>query len=249
MVGVIDIGNHNVHLGLYQGKRLCSSCIYPGSDPRCAERIADKLRAKSVTGCAVASVVPHMARSIKARIRAMTGLNPVMVTHRTASGLRFTYQKPATLGADRIANVLGGLARYDQNVIAIDCGTAITIDIGLKPDCHAGGVIMPGMHIMFNALTANAVQLKNIRYQRPRRLIGNSTESCMRSGVYFGALHAIEGMVSAFRREIEKPCVCVATGGWGRIVTRCCSSIDRYDGSLTLYGILLVYMNHVRNSP
>jgi type III pantothenate kinase len=223
--------------------------VYPGDDPRCADKVAGKLRAGSITGCAIASVVPHMTRSLRTRIRAMTGLRPVMVNYRTAKDLRFTYQKPATLGADRIANVVGGLARYERNVIIIDCGTAITIDIGRKPGCHAGGVIMPGMHLMFNALTANAVQLKDIRYRRPRRLIGNSTETCMRSGVFFGALYAIEEMVAALRTAVEKPCVCVATGGWGRIVARYCPSIDRYDGSLTLYGILRVYMDHILNTP
>lgn len=246
MVAVIDIGNHNVHLGIYQGKRLRSLSVCPVDDRRCAEKVVQMLATKSITGCAIASVVPRVTRLIRTRIRAMTGLRALLVTHRTAPGFRSTYQKPATLGADRIANIIGGLARYERNVIIVDCGTAVTLDIGLKPGCHAGGVIMPGMYVMFNALTTNTMLLKHARYERPRRLIGTSTETCMRSGVYHGTFLAIEGMINAFRAAIRKPCMCVATGGWGRIAARCCPSVDRYDRSLTLYGILSVFLHHAR---
>lgn len=246
MVAVIDIGNHNVHLGLYQGQRLRSHVVFPGSDRRCAGKVARILTAESVSGCAIASVVPRMTRSIRTRIRAMTGVQPMLVNHRTARGLRYVYDRPATLGADRIANIVGGIDRYKQNVIVVDCGTAVTLDIGLKTGFHAGGVILPGVHAMFSALSANAVLLKNTRYTRPHRLVGASTGDCMRSGAYYGTLYAIEGVVAALRKTVGRPCLCVATGGWGRIVARHCHSVDRYDRTLTLFGVLRVYTSNVR---
>jgi len=246
MVAVVDIGNHNIHYGFYHKGRLWSYTVYPRHELRSVIRLVRAIRKKRVTGCAIASVVPGATRSIRAAITKSTGIRPVMVSHKNAPDLRFAYRKPVTLGADRIANVVGGLARYRGNVIVVDCGTAVTLDIGLKNNHHLGGVIIPGMQAMIDGLKVNTTLLKGLKFERPGKLIGSSTKACVYSGVYYGTLFSIEGLIKAIKKDIKKTVMCIATGGWGSIVARECPSIDCYDRSLTLYGILKVYQHQVR---
>jgi type III pantothenate kinase len=204
------------------------------------------IKKEGANGCAIASVVPETTRSVGSAIRRICGIQPLVINHRTTRGIRFSYKKPATLGADRIANIVGGLARYGRNIIVVDCGTAVTIDIGLRSGIHKGGIIFPGMQMMLDALTRDTAILKHLTYMRPRKRIGDSTDTCMRSGVHYGSIAAIDGMVKMYKRETAGPCVCIATGGWGKVVNRLCPSIEQYDRSLTLYGVLKVYQSNVR---
>jgi type III pantothenate kinase len=244
MVAVIDIGNHNLHVGLYSGEHLRMTKTLPRTSRRVASGVVRILTARDVSGCAIASVVPETARSIKLLIKKTCGVHPLMVNHRAAKGIRFSYPDPATLGADRIANIVGGLARYNRNIIVVDCGTAVTIDIALKSGVHKGGVIFPGMQMMFDALTDNTALLTRLRYRKPHKRFGTSTAACMRAGVHYGSIAAIDGMVRMLQKQVKKPYICIATGGWGRMATRQCASITRYDPSLTLYGVLKIFQRN-----
>lgn len=245
MVAVIDVGNHNIHLGLCQRGHVQLDEIYPCHE-RSLAQLTRRLRAKRVRGCALASVVPFITRSIKKAIKQSVNVRPIVVTYKTAPDILFSYKNPATLGADRIANIIGGLALYQRNVIVIDCGTAVTLDIGLQPNRHLGGVIIPGMYAAINGLITSTVLLKEVEVRRPRHLIGTSTKECMQSGVYYGTLLSIEQLLRAIKKEVNMKCMSVATGGWGRLVAQKCPSVDCYDRTLTLYGILKVYEHYVQ---
>jgi type III pantothenate kinase len=168
----------------------------------------------------------------------------LIITHKSAPNLSFSYKNPATLGADRIVNIIGGLARYQRNIIVVDCGTTVTLDIGVKPNRHLGGLIIPGMYAAMSSLTSHTALLKEVIIKRPRRLIGHSTQECMLSGIYYGTLLSIEQLIRAIKNVVKHRCISISTGGWGDLVAKECPSVDAYDATLTLYGILKLYEDH-----
>ena len=244
MVAVFDIGNTNVHVGLYENHTLSRKLVLPSKPKLPITRIRKIINNSKLEGVAIASVVPHLTRQC-GNICRQYEILPTIVSATAACGLRFRYRDPATLGADRIATVVGALSRYNRDVIVIDAGTAITVDVATRGWHHLGGIICPGMHILSEQLYRQTAQLPQIRIRKPKNLIGRSTEECLHSGIFNGTMAMVSGLVRDIRRQERRDFLCVATGGSGKVVAANVNDVDRYDDDLGIYGVLHVYYRSI----
>ena len=241
MVACFDIGNSNIHLGLYNNGRLNKWIMTPVEDQVIGRSLSKMLGQKGITGAAVASVLPNATTEIKHYLKQRYKIEPVIISAKMKTPLKFTYKCPSTLGADRIANAAGGILRYRKNLLIISCGTATTIDVVLQGGHHLGGLITPGVDLFLRGLVENTALLKKVELHRPGKHIGKSTEECVRSGVINGSIAMIQGLIKAIRKEIRKKFLCVATGGWGKLMNKYIDEIDCYDQDLTTFGIYSIF--------
>lgn len=133
------------------------------------------------------------------------------------------------------------LARYKRNLIIVDFGTATTLDIILKNGNYLGGIIFPGIETLMDVLISRTVLLKEVSIKKPAHIIGTSTEECIQSGIFNGTVAMISGFIREIRKEYRKKFLCVATGGWGKIVSSQIKEIKHFDPDLCLFGILKIY--------
>jgi len=156
--------------------------------------------------------------------------------------------KPAEAGADRLVNAIGGFASYGRPLIIIDSGTATTFDIVGADGAFEGGVIAPGINLSMQALHTAAAKLPRVAIQRPatNRVIGTDTVSAMQSGVYFGYIGLMEGLITRIKGEYGRPMTVVATGGVASLFVGATQAIDKFDGDLTIRGMLEIWR---RNTP
>jgi type III pantothenate kinase len=150
------------------------------------------------------------------------------------------------LGADRIAAVVGALSRYDRDVIVIDAGTAITIDVATRGWLHLGGIICPGMNVLSEQMYRQTAKLPRVRIRKPKNLIGRSTEECLQSGIFSGTMAMVSGLVRDIRKQERRDFLCVTTGGSGKVIAANVNDVDCYDDDLGIYGVLDIYYRSVQ---
>ncbi len=240
MVAVFDIGNTNVHVGLYEENTLSQLLVFPSKTKLPFTKIKRILNNSRLEGVAIASAVPQLTTQLTG-ICKQYRIAPVIISSKAQSGLRFRYREPATLGADRIAAIVGALSRYDRDVIVVDAGTAITVDVATRDWLHLGGIICPGMRVLSEQMYRQTAQLPRTKIRKPRNLIGRSTEECLQSGIFNGTMAMVSGLVRDIRRQERRDFLCVATGGSGKVVAANVHDVDRYDDDLGIYGILSIY--------
>jgi type III pantothenate kinase len=245
MVAVFDIGNTNVHVGLYENQNLSRKLVFPSKPKLPVNKIKRIINSSKLEGVAIASVVPHLTTQFGS-ICKQYKIIPTIISATSECGLKFRYRDPATLGADRIATVVGALSRYDRDVIVIDAGTAITVDVATRGWHHLGGIICPGMHILSEEIYRETAQLPRARIRKPKNLIGRSTEECLQSGIFNGTMAMISGLVRDIRKQERRDFLCVATGGSGKVVSANVNDVDRYDDDLSIYGIMSIYYQNVQ---
>lgn len=244
MVAVFDVGNTNLHAGIYDGRTFIQRWHVPTRNKLPVARIKRILSRSKLSGVAVSSVVPQVTKHLVGLCRRYK-VRSVVVSSRIDCGIRYAYDDPATLGADRIAAIAGALARYRRDAIIVDAGTAITIDVALENGRHLGGLILPGMEMLAETMREKTAQLPRIRVERPKNLAGRSTEECMQSGVFNGTMKMISGLVRELRARYARDLFCVSTGGAGALMARHVPEIDRHDADLCLYGALTIYYKNV----
>ncbi|HEX7321289.1 MAG TPA: type III pantothenate kinase [bacterium] len=248
MVIAIDAGNTNIHWGWFSGSRLARRAVCPSEDFNAAKgasvikRGLGRIGHDRVEGAVIVSVSPVLTRKLlRCLTHAHPGVKPVIVSARLKSPLKYGYQRPGTLGADRVANAVGALIRYQNDVVVISAGTATTIDVIFKDGWFPGGMIMPGIETGLWALTRKTALLKNVRLRTPKRTIGHSTGECLRSGILFGHAHMVQSLLELIARQYRRRFLCVVTGGWGKFIASHVRGITRYDRDLSLYGALQLY--------
>lgn len=245
MVGVIDIGNTNIHFGLYEDEALIKKLEISVTEKSVEDRIEKIFDAKKLEGVAIASVVPHFIPRFKNYFKKKLNIIPLIVSPKVNCHLTFKYYNPETLGADRIANVVGGLARYKGNLIVIDFGTATTLDVVLKDGTYRGGMIMPGVGISLEVLSERTALLSKVQLEKPKDIIGKSTEECIQSGVFHGTIAMVNGLIRQIKKADGKNFLCISTGGWGNVMSSHIEEIKEFDPDLSLFGILKIYYYNV----
>jgi len=243
MVIVFDIGNTNIHIGLYRNRTLGRKYIFPTQKNLQKKEIRRILSDRKSTGAAIASVVPRITKQVIDLCKEY-GLPVVVVSSKVDCGITFTYRDPSTLGADRIAAVTGAVARFRRDAIVVDAGTAITADVVLREGKYLGGVIMPGMNILSASMHKNTAQLPEVAVRKPRGLIGRSTEECIRSGIFYGTMMMVSGFINELKRKYGKSFFCVSTGGSGKLLSKHIKEIQKYDADLCMYGALTIYYRY-----
>lgn len=245
---VVDLGNTNLVLGIYRGDQLVNSWRLATARERTADEygiltrqlVGDSLHA-SLEGAIVASVVPPLNHAMAVMIRKYFGIDPLFVEPGVKTGIAIQVDNPAEVGADRIVNCVAAHATYGGPTVVVDFGTATTFDVVSNEPAYVGGVIAPGLNVSAEALFARAARLPRVDIRRPEHVVGTNTVVNMQSGIYFGYLGLVDGILSRIKREIPNLKRVVATGGLASLFAEESEHIDDVDAELTMKGLKLIY--------
>ena len=250
MLLAVDIGNTNITFGLFSGDEL---------GPRWRirtihEKMPDEYgilmlqlfehggyRPEDVNGVAIASVVPPLSQAFEAVSRRYVGLDPLLVDAGVRTGVRIQYDDPRQVGADRVVDAAAVKALYGLPACVVDFGTGTTFDAVSKDGDYLGGAIAPGIGIAAQALFERTAKLPRVELSRPPSVIGRNTPHAMQSGLLFGYVGLVEGMVARFKAELGPATRIIGTGGLAEIIARETDVIDVVDPWLTLHGLRIVY--------
>jgi|PlaIllAssembly_1097288.scaffolds.fasta_scaffold27703_3 type III pantothenate kinase len=263
MLLAIDIGNTNIVLGVFDEDRLVQSWRLSTERQRTADELGiwvcqlfehRRLDLAAISGVVMASVVPQLTGTTVKMAERYLGREPLVVEGRIRTGMPVLYDAPTDVGADRIVNGVAAFERYGRPagkaVIVVDFGTATTFDAISQAGEYLGGVICPGVQISADALFERAARLPRVDVRRPSAVIGRSTVGSMQSGLYFGYVGLVEGLVTRMRAELGTSAACVATGGLAELIGPETAAIEVIDRDLTLHGLRMIWaMNQGEGLP
>jgi type III pantothenate kinase len=250
MLLCIDIGNTNITFGLYEGETLGPSWRIRTIHEKMPDEygiLMDQLfgqkgyRPEQVTGAVIASVVPPLTPTFEQACREYIGQAPLVVDAGVRTGVRIRYDNPREVGADRVVDAAAVRALYTVPACIVDFGTATTFDAVSAEGDYLGGAIAPGIGIAAQALFERTAKLPRVELTRPPSVIGRNTPHSIQSGLLFGYVGLVEGMVARFRAELGPETLVIATGGLSEIIARETSAIDVVDPWLTLHGLRITY--------
>ncbi len=255
MLLAIDSGNTNIVFAIYDGDERRGEWRSSSDAKRTADEYGvwlsqlmaiDGLRTQDVDAAIIANVVPETLFSLKTLCRKYFACDPLIVGEPEVElGIDILVDAPDEVGADRLVNAVAAHHRFGGPLIIIDFGTATTFDVVDEDGNYFGGVIAPGVNLSLDALHAAAAQLPRVAVQRPKRVIGKQTVSAMMSGVYWGYIGLIEGLVARIGDDFGAPMKVVATGGLAPLFAEGTDAIEELDLELTLRGLAEI---HRRNT-
>jgi type III pantothenate kinase len=245
---VVDVGNTNIVLGIYRGDELVNSWRLATARDRTADEygiLARQLTSSVVTepmeGAIVSSVVPPLDSAMSDMIQKYFGLEPIFVEPGIRTGVALKIENPLEVGADRIVNAAAAHQIYGGPIIIVDFGTATTFDLISANAEYMGGAIAPGLAISLEALFARASKLPRVDIKRPSQLIGTNTVSNMQSGIYYGYLGLVDGILARMCAAVPDVRKVIATGGFAPLLAEDSQYIDEVDSELTLKGLKIIY--------
>ncbi len=250
MLLAIDVGNTHTVFGIFDGEKLLcdwrmSSQIRRSEDEYwLAIRSFCELRGiatAKLQGVGISSVVPDLTGTLEAMAHKYLGVNPVTVSASMNLGMPIMYNDPGAVGADRLCNAVAGFRKYGGPLIIIDFGTATTFDVISGSGEYLGGVITLGLESAASELHRRAAKLPRIELRFPGTVIGRETVSSMQSGIMFGTVDAVEGIVKRIQNELGARTRVIATGGLSGIIAQNTKIIEAVEPSLVLDGIRLIY--------
>ncbi len=255
MLLAIDVGNTNITVGLFEGQRLAQSWRLATLRERTADELGilithlfdhERVDRSRVVGVILASVVPPLTGPAAEMARRYFGRDALIVDPATNTGMPVLYDTPADVGADRVVNGVAAFELYGRAaarpVIVVDFGTATTFDAITARGEYLGGVICPGIQISADALFLRAARLPKVEVRKPPTVIGRTTVGSMQSGLFFGYVDMIEGIVRRMRAELGEPQArCIATGGMAETITAETSVVEEVNPDLTLIGLRMIW--------
>jgi type III pantothenate kinase len=246
----IDIGNTNIVLGLYDGEELVTHWRIATEHGRMPDEYGVLLlalfaqrgfSAADILGIAISSVVPPVTGVFEELCRGAFDQEPLVVGAGVKTGVRIRYDSPREVGADRVVNAVAVKSLYAVPACVVDFGTATTFDAIDSVGDYLGGAIAPGIGISAEALFSRTAKLPRVELAPPAHAIGGSTVESMQSGLLFGYVGLVEGMVARFRRELGEGMQVIGTGGLASVIARETTVFHAIDPWLTLKGLRLVY--------
>ncbi|MGE5174960.1 MAG: type III pantothenate kinase [Hyphomicrobiales bacterium] len=248
MLLAIDVGNTEVTLGLFEGRKLVRSFRLSSETRRTADETAlalaqavpEAVKAKGVASV-LASVVPPQTPLFVEAARRLTGRKPLVVTTAAVPWLPIDYRDPGAVGADRIANAVAVIDRKLAPAIVVDFGTATTFDVISKDGRYLGGVITPGVLTGAEQLVRRAARLGAFELAAPPAVVGRSTEESLQSGVLYGAAGEVDAIVRRIAAERRFRPNVIATGGLATAIAPHTKSIRKVDPDLTLRGLRVIH--------
>ncbi|MCE1228812.1 MAG: type III pantothenate kinase [Firmicutes bacterium] len=253
----VDVGNTNIVLGVFDvstkgGGTLMHSWRLATSRERTMDEFGVTtlallrhagLEAEQVRHVVISSVVPPMHAVLQAWMKAYFHAEPLWIEPGIKTGLKLLIDNPAELGADRIVNAVAGLERYGAPLIAVDFGTATTFDIVNAKREYLGGIILPGLKIAAEALFQRASRLPRVEIAEPERLVGRNTVQAMQSGLFYGYVGQVDGIMARLLEEYPGS-ACVATGGLAKVVVPASKYLKNIEPDLTLEGLKLLWLKN-----
>ncbi len=250
MLLVIDIGNTNTSLGVYENDELIEtfrlSSDVKKTDDEYGISLLTILNHNNLTskikGAIVSSVVPQLCEIYKNAIKKYLRIDAVSLSYKSKMPIKLALNNNKEIGADRIANAAAATIKYKLPAIVIDFGTATTFDIVDKNACFIGGIIAPGLKIQANSLAQFTSKLPKLKIEAPDKAIGKSTISAMLSGIVLGHRCLIEGMIKKCEKELNQKATIIATGGYSSVLFDNMDGVlDYIDKDLTLFGLKELY--------
>ncbi len=257
MLLVIDVGNTNTVFALHDGEKWLSSWRSSTDATRTADDHAvwlgtlmrlDGLELSKIEGCIISTVVPQAKFNFRNLSRRYFDAEPMFVGDPEVKlGVPIRIRRPEQVGADRLVAAIGAHQLYKGAKLVIDSGTATTFDVVGPDGGFEGGIISPGINLSMRALHDAAAQLPRIAIQKPAQVIGQDTVSAMQSGVFWGYVDLIDGIVARVKEEYPSPMAVIATGGVASLFEDASKTIDHFDQSLMEVGLLEVYRRNKKD--
>ena len=254
MILAIDVGNTNIVVGCIDDRK--TYFIERLSTNRTKTELEYAVDLKNVLdiyhikkteieGCIISSVVPQITNIVKLAAEKILKKNAIVLGPGVKTGLNIMMDNPGQLGADQVADAVAGISGYPVPLILIDMGTATTASVVNSKKQYVGGMILPGVGVSLDALTARASQLSGISIDAPRHVIGKNTIECMKSGVLYSNAAALDGIIDRIEEELGEKATVVATGGLAKKIVPHCKREITLDDDLLLKGLAIIYDKNV----
>ncbi|MBP6876758.1 MAG: type III pantothenate kinase [Phenylobacterium sp.] len=254
MLLAIEQGNTNTLFAVHDGEAWIAQWRAATDSSRTADEYAvwlsqllhmAGLQFGVLDACIISSVVPQSIFNLRNLARRYLHVEPLVIGENADLGIEVRIDKPSEAGADRLVNALGAHIAYPGDLIVIDSGTATTFDVIAADGGFEGGVIAPGINLSMEALHSAAAKLPRVAIQKPQRVVGTDTVGAMQSGVFWGYVALIEGLIARIKAERGAPMTVIATGGVASLFHGATTAIDHFDPDLTIRGLLEI---HRRNT-
>ncbi len=253
MILVLDTGNTNIVLGVYEGGKLKHHWRMKTYQHRTEDEYAMSVKAlfdhvgltfQDIRGIIISSVVPPVMYPLEQMCRKYFNQTPLVVGPGTKTGLNIKYDNPKEVGADRIVNAVAAIHDYGSPLIIVDFGTATTYCYINEKGEYVGGAIAPGVGISMEALFDKASKLPRVSLSRPDQVVGTNTVTAMQAGSMYGYVGQVEGIVARMKAETKTEPTVIATGGMAELIAKETNAIDVVDNFLTLKGLHLIYQRN-----
>ena len=250
MLLAIEQGNTNTLFAVHDGETWIAQWRTATHSTRTADEYAvwlsqllgmAGLAMSTFDGCIISSVVPQSIFNLRNLARRYLHVEPMVIGENVDLGIEVRIEKPSEAGADRLVNAVGAHIVYPGDLIVIDSGTATTFDIVAADGGLEGCAIAPGINLSMEALHQAAAKLPRIAIQKPQRIIGKDTVGAMQSGVFWGYIGLIEGLIARIKGEWDRPMTVVGTGGVASLFHGATTTIDHFDPDLTIRGMLEIW--------
>lgn len=249
---ILDIGNSQTVFAFYQDDykfcgqfRLDSDINYkPEYLCRILTRKMQEFSLENISVCIIASVVPRLTAHYKNCLKELLELDAFIITHESYSDLKHNYYDLSQLGIDRLCNIAAAKQKWNNSIIVIDFGTAITFEVIDSAGSFSGGLILPGIRLSSESLTKKTALLPKVDLSFPKNVIGRSTEECIQSGIMYGTAELCRGMINKVKQELGlSEMMIVSTGGYAQIFADIITEISYVELGLVPQGALAIYQN------
>jgi type III pantothenate kinase len=250
MLLTIDVGNTNIVYGLFHGDRLVHQFRVESARGRTVDEYSVQLLGLldmyavdrgGVVAAIIACVVPSLNEPMVELVRRAFGHDPMIVGPGIRTGMAILIENPREVGADRIADAVAGYEKAKGGVIIVDFGTSTNFDCVTPKGEYMGGVLAPGLQISADAFFSRAAKLPRVEIVKPPRVVGKNTIHAMQSGIVYGYVGLVDGIVERLIAELGYPCSVIATGGLASLIAPLSKSIGEVDHALTLQGLRILY--------
>lgn len=254
MLLAIDVGNTNIVIGVFEGTKLVHTWRLLTLRERTADEVGlmvvglfahAKVELTRITSVVMASVVPPLTPIMRSMVKRYFGKDPLVVDPTANAGMPILYERPAEVGADRIANAVAAFEQYGKTrnlpLIIADLGTATTFDAVTAKGEYLGGVICPGPQIAADALFQRAARLPRVDVRKPTAVVGRNTVGAIESGLFYGYLGMVEGIVQRMTDELGGKAVVIATGGLAPLIVPETKAFEGIEPEITLQGLRIIW--------